>query len=146
MKISTKARHATTAMLNLALHHGTRSVTLTEISRSQEISVSYLEQLFAKLRQAKLVEGIRGPGGGYHLSRTPSRITIAQIVMAIEKMPAKRRRTKKFNELAAPLELWDDFSKHLHDHLNSLSLADLAPTLSQYRRNKEAETNQRQAA
>ncbi len=127
MKISTKARHATTAMLNLALHHGERSVTLTEISRSQEISVSYLEQLFAKLRKAKLVEGVRGPGGGYHLAKPPSRISVAQIVMAVETMPPKRRKSRKYNELTAPLELWDSFGAQLHDHLTQVTLSDLVP-------------------
>ena len=131
MKISTKARHATTAMLNLALHHGQRSVTLTEISRSQEISVSYLEQLFAKLRKAKLVEGVRGPGGGYHLAKPPSRITLAQIVLAVETMPPKRRKSRKFNELTAPLELWDGFSVQLQDYLGTVTLQDITPSMGE---------------
>lgn len=84
MKLTTKGRYAVTAMLDLALHQGTRSVTLREIADNQKISLSYLEQLFSKLRQNGLVNGTRGPGGGYQLSRSAHKISIAEIISAVD--------------------------------------------------------------
>ncbi|MDX1698608.1 MAG: Rrf2 family transcriptional regulator, partial [Thiohalobacterales bacterium] len=83
MRLSTKGRYAVTAMLDLAIHHGEGAVTLAEISAAQGISLSYLEQLFARLRKNGLVEGIRGPGGGYRLSRAPDEISVADVIDAI---------------------------------------------------------------
>ena len=83
MKLSTKARYAITAMMDLALHEQTRPVTLADISQNQGISLSYLEQLFARLRSYGLVRGVRGPGGGYRLAKTSAEISIAEIVGAI---------------------------------------------------------------
>ena len=80
MKLSTKGRHAITAMMELALHQKIGPVTLADISSQQSISISYLEQLFAKLRQHGLVTGMRGPGGGYFLARPASEITIARVL------------------------------------------------------------------
>lgn len=83
MKLSTKARYAITAMMDLALHEQTRPVTLADISQNQGISLSYLEQLFARLRSYGLVRGVRGPGGGYRLAKSSTEISIAEIVGAI---------------------------------------------------------------
>src|SRR5258705_6499983 len=83
MKLTTKGRYAVTAMLDLAIHYDDGSVTLGDIAARQGISLSYLEQLFAKLRRSGLVDSVRGPGGGYSLSRSPSEISVAQIVLAI---------------------------------------------------------------
>ena len=84
MKLSTKGRYTVTAMLDLALNDGKNPVTLAEISQCQGISLSYLEQLFARLRKAGLVAGVRGPGGGYVLNKPYSEITIGDIVEAID--------------------------------------------------------------
>ncbi|MBT8112379.1 MAG: Rrf2 family transcriptional regulator, partial [Gammaproteobacteria bacterium] len=84
MKLSTKARHAITAMMDLAINDNYKPVTLADISQCQGISLSYLEQLFAKLRKSGLVVGVRGPGGGYRLSRSPNEISVAQVLSSID--------------------------------------------------------------
>ena len=84
MRLTTKGRFAVTAMLDLALHSTKGPVTLAGISARQRISLSYLEQLFGKLRRRELVESVRGPGGGYHLAREASLITVADIIDAVE--------------------------------------------------------------
>jgi len=83
MKLSTKGRYAVTAMLDLAIHEGSGPVTLADISRCQGISLSYLEQLFARLRRRRLVRGVRGPGGGYRLARGANSITVAEVIAAV---------------------------------------------------------------
>jgi len=86
MRLSTKGRYAVTAMMHLAIHDRYGPVTLAEISQCQGISLSYLEQLFAKLRKQSLVEGVRGPGGGYRLARFPDQITVADIISAVDEL------------------------------------------------------------
>lgn len=129
MKLTTKGRYAVTAMLDLALRHNKGSVTLADIARRQGISLSYLEQLFAKLRRADLVESVRGPGGGYNLARLPSEISVAQIVLAInENIDATRcggERNCQGDEPCLTHELWQDLSRRIHDFLDGISLADL---------------------
>jgi Rrf2 family transcriptional regulator, iron-sulfur cluster assembly transcription factor len=83
MRLTTKGRYAVTAMLDLALHGADRPVSLADISGRQDISLSYLEQLFAKLRRNNLVSSVRGPGGGYRLSRSGHEIFVAQIIDAV---------------------------------------------------------------
>ena len=84
MRLSTKGRYGVTAMMDLAIHDNAGPVTLADISQCQGISLSYLEQLFAKLRRAELVEGVRGPGGGYKLSRPADKISVAEIISAVD--------------------------------------------------------------
>ena len=84
MRLTTKGRYAVTAMLDLALNQHVKPVSLQDIATSQEISLSYLEQLFSRLRKNKLVKGTRGPGGGYKLGRAPSAISIADIVTSVD--------------------------------------------------------------
>ena len=84
MRLTTKGRYAVTAMLDLAIHQEQGSITLANISQRQYISLSYLEQLFARLRRNGLVSSTRGPGGGYRLSRSADQISIAEIVMAVD--------------------------------------------------------------
>lgn len=84
MKLTTRGRYAVTAMLDLAIHQQQGSVAVSDVSRRQAISLSYLEQLFSRLRKAGLVVSTRGPGGGYSLSRDPGQISIAQIIDAID--------------------------------------------------------------
>ena len=130
MKLSTKARHAITAMMDLALNDNVRPVTLAEISQCQGISLSYLEQLFAKLRKSGLVVGVRGPGGGYKLSRSPNEISVAQIITAIDEY---RPRHMQEHSSEHSLEkkyvtqvLWDQLSDKIYGFLNSITLKEFA--------------------
>ena len=84
MRLSTKGRYGVTAMMDLAIHDNAGPVTLADISQCQGISLSYLEQLFSKLRKHGLVDGVRGPGGGYKLARSPENITVAEIIAAVD--------------------------------------------------------------
>ena len=130
MRLSTKGRYAVTAMLDLAVHEKMDPVTLADISLCQGISLSYLEQLFAKLRRNHLVEGVRGPGGGYRLSRPSNQITIAQIITAVdEKVDVKRcegREDCQQGERCLTHELWDELSCRLYDFLDGITLAQFA--------------------
>ena len=129
MKLTTKGRYAVTAMLDLALHYDKGAVTLADIARRQGISLSYLEQLFAKLRRGGLVDSVRGPGGGYNLAMAPSKITVAEIVVAInENIDATRcggERNCHGDETCLTHQLWEDLSTRIFDFLNSITLADL---------------------
>lgn len=129
MKLTTKGRYAVTAMLDLALHYGKGSVTLADIARRQGISLSYLEQLFAKLRRAHLVDSIRGPGGGYNLARTPAEISVAEIILAInENIDATRcggERNCQGDEPCLTHQLWEDLSQRIYEFLKEITLADL---------------------
>ncbi len=130
MRLSTKGRYAVTAMLDLAVHEKSDPVTLADISLCQGISLSYLEQLFAKLRKYDLVEGVRGPGGGYRLSRPSDQITIAQIITAVdEKVDAKRcggNEDCQQGERCLTHDLWDELSNRLYGFLDSITLAQFA--------------------
>src|SRR4030067_2578416 len=84
MRLTTKGRCAVTAMADLAMCGGRSPVTMAAISERQKISLSYLEQLFGKLRRSKIVESVRGPGGGYYLARPAEKITIAEIILAVD--------------------------------------------------------------
>ncbi|HZD20726.1 MAG TPA: Rrf2 family transcriptional regulator, partial [Burkholderiales bacterium] len=84
MRLTTKGRFAVTAMVDLAMRQNRGPVTLAAISERQHISLSYLEQLFGKLRRAKLVSSVRGPGGGYNLAHAPHQVTVADIVTAVD--------------------------------------------------------------
>jgi Rrf2 family transcriptional regulator, iron-sulfur cluster assembly transcription factor len=129
MRLTTKGRYAVTAMLDLAIHSDKGPVSLSEISKRQEISLSYLEQLFSKLRKADLVASIRGPGGGYQLGRTLDTIYIAQIVDAVNESIDATNCGGKGNcqqgEVCLTHHLWSDLSDQIHQFLNSISLAKL---------------------
>ena len=126
MKLSTKGRYAVTAMMDLAIHDREGPVTLADISQTQGISLSYLEQLFAKLRKQGLVEGVRGPGGGYRLSRMPHRITVAEIITAVDENVDVMRCHGDGNchdgERCLTHELWAELSNRLYDFLNGITL------------------------
>jgi len=117
MKLSTKGRHAVTAMMELALQHDKGPVTLADISAQQSISISYLEQLFARLRQHGLVTGMRGPGGGYCLARPASEITIANILGTVDDIS---RREETANTAGA--QMWLHLSNRIYDYLDSITL------------------------
>jgi Rrf2 family iron-sulfur cluster assembly transcriptional regulator len=129
MKLTTKGRYAVTAMLDLALHYDKGAVTLADIARRQGISLSYLEQLFAKLRRSGLVDSVRGPGGGYNLAMTPAKITVAEIVVAInENIDATRCGGEKNchgDQTCLTHQLWEDLSGRIFDFLSGITLADL---------------------
>lgn len=116
-------------MLDLALHSDKKPVTLTDIAKRQYISLSYLEQLFARLRRAGMVEGVRGPGGGYQLSRDTADISVAEIIGAVdEAVDSTRCRGKancQNNQPCLTHELWMGLSDQIRQYLNSISLRDL---------------------
>ena len=128
MKLSTKGRYAVTAMMDLAIHDRDGPVTLADISSCQGISLSYLEQLFAKLRQSGLVEGVRGPGGGYRLGKPSSQISVADIVLAVDESIDSRRCKGNLDcnkgERCLTHHLWNDLSDQLYDFLNAITLSE----------------------
>ncbi len=127
MKLSTKGRYAVTAMMDLAIHDHEGPVTLADISNCQGISLSYLEQLFAKLRSSGLVEGVRGPGGGYRLGRPADQISIAEIIHAVDESIDVTRcqgnQDCKGGEKCLTHKLWEDLSTRLYEFLDHLTLA-----------------------
>ena len=129
MRLTTKGRYAVTAMLDLALHAQTGPVSHADISERQGISLSYLEQLFAKLRRGNLVTSVRGPGGGYQLSRDMAGIDVAQVIDAVnESVDATRcQGTGGCHEgdVCLTHHLWCGLSDRIHEFLSGISLADL---------------------
>ena len=129
MKLTTRGRYAVTAMLDLAIHGHESPVTLSDISARQEISLSYLEQLFSKLRRGDLVISVRGPGGGYRLSRGRKGIFVAQIIDAVDESVDVTNCQGKGNchqgEVCLTHHLWQDLSDQIHGFLSGISLADL---------------------
>jgi Rrf2 family iron-sulfur cluster assembly transcriptional regulator len=129
MRLTTKGRYAVTAMLDLALHSTEGPVSLADISRRQEISLSYLEQLFAKLRQNDLVCSVRGPGGGYRLKRPLDEVFVAQIIDAVNESVDATNCGGAGNcqqgEVCLTHYLWTDLSQQIHQFLSSISLASL---------------------
>ncbi|HUT42480.1 MAG TPA: Rrf2 family transcriptional regulator [Gammaproteobacteria bacterium] len=127
MRLSTKGRYAVTAMMDLAIHHEEGAVTLADISGAQGISLSYLEQLFARLRRHGLVEGIRGPGGGYQLSRPPTEISVAEIIDAIgegiDVTLCAGRTDCQDGERCLTHELWQQLGGKIQEFLASVTLA-----------------------
>lgn len=128
MRLSTKGRYAVTAMLDLAIHDGKGPVTLADISQCQGISLSYLEQLFAKLRRDGLVEGVRGPGGGYRLAKAATDISIADIIGAVdEKVDAtlcEGKENCQDGERCLTHDLWSSLSAQIFNYLDGINLAD----------------------
>ncbi len=129
MRLTTKGRFAVTAMLDLALREGTGPVTLAGISKRQHISLSYLEQLFGKLRRRSLVDSVRGPGGGYTLARPVAQISVAEIIRAVdEPLDATQcggRENCQEEQRCMTHELWSALNGKMFDYLNSVKLAEL---------------------
>ncbi|WP_369162860.1 Rrf2 family transcriptional regulator [Candidatus Thiodiazotropha sp. LNASS1] len=129
MRLSTKGRYAVTAMLDLALNGKNGPVTLAEISENQGISLSYLEQLFAALRNKDLVRGVRGPGGGYYLGKSADEISIANIICAVDEWVEFTRCGGRQNcsggARCLTHTLWDDLSSEIFNFLANISLGDL---------------------
>ena len=134
MRLTTKGRFAVTAMIDLALRQGKGPVTLSGISQRQAISLSYLEQLFGKLRRHEIVESIRGPGGGYSLARQADKVTVADIIIAVDEPLDATQCGGKENCHGADAssgvrcmthELWATLNAKMVDYLDSVSLQDL---------------------
>ncbi len=129
MRLTTKGRYAVTAMLDLALHATKSPVPLADISQRQGISLSYLEQLFARLRKQGLVDSARGPGGGYRLSRAANEIAVVEVINAIdEKVNVTRCGGKGDCHDGQPClthELWMDLSGQIHQFLSNITLGQL---------------------
>jgi Rrf2 family iron-sulfur cluster assembly transcriptional regulator len=129
VRLTTKGRYAVTAMLDLALHHGQGPITLADIAQRQGISLSYLEQLFSRLRKRSLVSSVRGPGGGYNLASDASEISVAQVITAVDERVDTTRCGGEGNcqEEGRCLthELWHDLSGRIYDYLDGISLQDL---------------------
>ncbi len=129
MKLTSKGRYAVTAMLDLALHSQEGPVTLAGISERQGISLSYLEQLFTRLRKHGLVTSTRGPGGGYSLSRPAQELAIAEVVSAVDENVDATRCGGHANchggERCLTHDLWMDLSDQIHGFLSGISLGEL---------------------
>ena len=132
MKLSTKGRYAMIALVDIALSQDKGLVPVADISRRQSISLPYLEQLFVKLRRAKLVDSVRGPGGGYRLARPPSEIRVVEVLQAVDetvnalhtgagaKGAVSGSRAQSLNN-----RLWEGFSAHVYVFLHQTRLSDV---------------------
>ncbi|MBC6983254.1 Rrf2 family transcriptional regulator [Caulobacter sp. 17J80-11] len=131
MRLSTKGRYAVMAMADLARNGRDRPVSLAEIAERQEISLSYLEQLFARLRRGGLVKSVRGPGGGYRLAKGADQTWVAEIVLAVDE-PIRATRCSHQSkgcmiggERCLTHNLWEGLGREIHRYLSSVSLEDV---------------------
>ena len=142
MRLTTKGRFAVTAMIDLAMRQHQGPVTLAGISQRQKISLSYLEQLFGKLRRHELVESTRGPGGGYTLARPAKNVTVADIIFAVdEPLDATQCAGKENCNDDGPCmthELWSNLTKRMIDYLDSVTLGELV----EQQKGRESRTSQ----
>ena len=129
MRLTTKGRFAVTAMIDLAMRNGEGPVTLADISDRQKISLSYLEQLFGKLRRQGLVSSVRGPGGGYNMARSTAEVSVADIIVAVdEPIDATQcggKENCKDEQKCITHVLWADLNKHIFDYLGAVKLSEL---------------------
>ena len=141
MRLTTKGRYAVTAMLDLSLNYGQGSITLADISDRQGISLSYLEQLFARLRQQGLVSSTRGPGGGYRLSRSADEITVLDVISAVdEKVDSTACDGKgdcQGDEPCLSHELWQSLSDQIKEYLSKITLGQV---VHDYEKNKHGDS------
>jgi len=132
MKLSTKGRYAVMAMVDLAQQSEGRPIALADVARRQDISLSYLEQLFSKLRRNGLVKSVRGPGGGYLLSDPPHNIRISEIVLAVDEpihatrcCPGSPEGCRGTHERCATHDLWEGLGNEIYGYLRSVTIADV---------------------
>ena len=130
MKLTTKGRYAVTAVLDLAFHQDNGPVSLADISQRQGISLSYLEQLFSRLRRNSVVTSTRGPGGGYSLARPESEISMAQIINAVDESYdatscGGEGTCSGDNYQCLTHDLWEELSQEIHGFLNGISLEEM---------------------
>ncbi len=129
MRLTTKGRFAVTAMIDVAMHGNKGPVTLAGVSERQKISLSYLEQLFGKLRRHGLVESVRGPGGGYHLARPADAVSVADVILAVDEPIDATQCGGKENcdddKRCMTHELWANLNIHIFAYLRSVTLEQL---------------------
>ena len=130
MRLTTKGRFAVTAMIDVAMHGTKTPVTLAGVSQRQKISLSYLEQLFGKLRRHGLVESVRGPGGGYRLARAAESISVADVIVAVDEpidatKCGGRENCNDDGKRCMTHELWANLNQHIFGYLRSVNLAEL---------------------
>jgi Rrf2 family iron-sulfur cluster assembly transcriptional regulator len=129
MRLTTKGRFAVTAMVDLGMRHGTGPMTLAEISGRQRISLSYLEQLFGKLRRRQIVDSVRGPGGGYCIARDMAQLTVAEIILAVDEpidaTQCAGKENCKDEEKCLTHDLWANLNERIFDYLGSVTLRQL---------------------
>jgi Rrf2 family transcriptional regulator, iron-sulfur cluster assembly transcription factor len=135
MRLTTKGRFAVTALLDLALQYDNSPVTLSDISQRQKISLSYLEQLFAKLRQSELVDSVRGPGGGYCLAKALEEVSVADIILAVDEPIDTTQCGGKENchneEKCMTHDLWAKLNELIFDYLGGVTLKHLVDNQKQ---------------
>ncbi len=140
MRLTTKGRYAVTAMLDLSLNYGSGSITLADISERQSISLSYLEQLFSKLRKHKLVSSARGPGGGYKLSRPAAEITVFDVISAVDEnidsTACKQQSNCRDGEMCLSHHLWCSLSEKIQNYLSEITLGQV---ISDYQKSNSDE-------
>ncbi len=132
MKLSTKGRYAVMAMVDLAMHSDNKPISLADIADRQEISLSYLEQLFAKLRRGGLVRSVRGPGGGYLLAREDTNTRISDIILAVDE-PIRATRCTPGQPFGCRInksrcmthDLWEELGNQIYLYLSSVTVADV---------------------
>jgi len=141
MRLTTKGRYAVTAMLDLSLNYGLGAITLADISDRQGISLSYLEQLFARLRKQGLVSSTRGPGGGYRLSRAADEITVLDVISAVDEKVDSTACEGKANchgeEACLSHELWQSLSDQIKVYLSGITLGQV---VHNYEKNKNGDS------
>jgi Rrf2 family iron-sulfur cluster assembly transcriptional regulator len=129
MRLTTKGRFAVTAMIDVAMHGGKGPVTLAAVSERQRISLSYLEQLFGKLRRSGLVDSVRGPGGGYNLARASDTVSVADVILAVdEPIDATQcggRENCHDDRRCMTHDLWAGLNDHIFEYLHGVTLAQL---------------------
>ena len=130
MKLTTKGRYAVTAVLDLSFHQNEGPVSLADISERQSISLSYLEQLFARLRRNGIVNSTRGPGGGYSLSREPEKISMAEIIVAVDESYEATNCASEptgctSSQQCLTHDLWHELSHEIHSFLNDITVAEM---------------------
>jgi Rrf2 family iron-sulfur cluster assembly transcriptional regulator len=132
VKLSTKGRYAVMAMVDLAATAADKPVSLADIAERQEISLSYLEQLFAKLRRGGLVKSVRGPGGGYLLAHAPNQTRIADIILAVDEpiratrcMPGQPLGCRSNKSRCLTHDLWEELGNQIYLYLSSVTIADV---------------------
>lgn len=135
MKLTTKSKFAVTALVDIAVHGNNNPITLQIISERQGISLSYLEQLFAKLRKYGMVKSYKGPGGGYSLNFKANEISLTDIMKAvneeIDARTCKGRENCLNNGKCLTHHLWDDITNHMYDYLSTIKLSDIIQTNKQ---------------
>lgn len=125
MKLMTKGWVAVPAMVDLAMHHEAGPVTLAEISERQRVSLSYLEQLFCKLRRNELVRSVHGPGGGYHLNKEASQVSVAEIIIAVDGPKEAPSAKGREGESCVVPDFWDKLDDQIYDYLGGVTLQQL---------------------